>query len=248
MIPSTGSFFLSLPLFIERIAHDNRADGFELDTNHASIGSNRRRRNFVRLIEPNVRCVSRNDRLPFPPSRILFLFFVPLYRGSLAWVSFYAARFVSPRDFFFFFYQRDFFSTRKEIFPSESFINKFKNLNSLSLLFRDRSLKFPNFISGSARKIKIREKGRQMGLLMREIICRKYGKKRWRGGKKGEIEIGVIEARWIIEKASSIGARARVGSRALSVASDNRKRRWKALEIGRFFRATIIDRPLVLCF
>lgn len=34
-----------------------------------------------------------------------------------------------------------------------------------------------------------------MGLLMREIICRKYGKKRWRGGKKGEIEIGVIEAR-----------------------------------------------------
>lgn len=187
MIPSTGSFFLSLPLFIERIAHDNRADGFELDTNHASIGSNRRRRNFVRLIEPNVRCVSRNDRLPFPPSRILFLFFVPLYRGSLAWVSFYAARFVSPRDFFFFFYQRDFFSTRKEISPSESFINKFKNLNSLSLLFRDRSLKFPNFISGSARKIKIREEGRQMGLLMREIICRKYGKKRWRGreGKKG---------------------------------------------------------------
>lgn len=150
--------------------------------------------------------------------------------------------------FFLFFYQRNFFSTRKEISPSESFINKFKNLNSLSLLFRDRSLKFPNFISGSARKIKIREEGRQMGLLMREIICRKYGKKRWRGGKKGEIEIGVIEARWIIEKASSIGARARVGSRALSVASDNRKRRWKALEIGRFFRATIIDRPLVLCF
>lgn len=89
--------------------------------------------------------------------------------------------------FFLFFYQRDFFSTRKEISPSESFINKFKNLNSLSLLFRDRSLKFPNFISGSARKIKIREEGRQMGLLMREIICRKYGKKRWRGreGKKG---------------------------------------------------------------
>lgn len=104
--------------------------GSSSDTNHASIGSNRRRRrNFVRLIEPNVRCVSRNDRLPFPPSRILFLFFVPLYRGSLAWAiplrykrrSF---RFTSWLFSFFFNHAaRFFFFNKKGNFsPSKSFI------------------------------------------------------------------------------------------------------------------------------
>lgn len=130
MIPSTISLSLSIERTNESPTMTERM-GSSSDTNHASIGSNRRRRrrNFVRLIEPNVRCVSRNDRLPFPPSRILFLFFVPLYRGSLAWAiplrykrrSF---RFTSWLFSFFFNHAaRFFFFNKKGNFsPSKSFI------------------------------------------------------------------------------------------------------------------------------
>lgn len=130
MIPSTISLSLSIERTNESPTMTERM-GSSSDTNHASIGSNRRRRrrNFVRLIEPNVRCVSRNDRLPFPPSRILFLFFVPLYRGSLAWAiplrykrrSF---RFTSWLFSFFFNHAaRFFFFNKKGSFsPSKSFI------------------------------------------------------------------------------------------------------------------------------
>lgn len=122
MIPSTGFFPLSLSFSLfpsnERTNRPRWPSGWVRARYESrectSIGSNRRRRNFVRLIEPNVRCVSRNDRLPFPPPRILFLFFVPLYRGSLAWVSFYgykrrSFRFTSWLFFLFFFLSRFFF-------------------------------------------------------------------------------------------------------------------------------------------
>lgn len=146
MIPSTGFFPLSLSFSLfpsnERTNRPRWPSGWVQARYESrectSIGSNRRRRNFVRLIEPNVRCVSRNDRLPFPPPRILFLFFVPLYRGSLAWVSFYgykrrSFRFTSWLFFLFFFFITILFQGRKFLLRRVSFFSTNNRFDSRSI-------------------------------------------------------------------------------------------------------------------